>query len=283
MKHIHWFPGHMKKAQNEIEAKLKLVDCVIELLDARIPVSSRNEILFKLTSNKKRLIVLTKADLADSNVNKLWIEYYKSAGFKAIFADLNNQKDINRIIKEAEELGKDKHEKQIQKGMKPQPIRAMVIGIPNVGKSTLINKMAHRKAASVENKPGHTKSQQWIKVSNKFELLDTPGILQSNYDDKKIAVNLALVGSINENILPNDELAHILLSFLKDNYLEHTKARFNLVNIDDNYAAFEQIALNRGLKNKGSLDISSAHKLLLNEFKNGKIAPISLESPELCH
>lgn len=283
MKQIHWFPGHMKKAQNEIEAKLKLVDCVIELLDARIPVSSRNEILFKLTSNKKRLIVLTKADLADSNVTKLWIEYYKSVGFKAIFADLNNQKDINRIIKEAEELGKDKHEKQIQKGMKPQPIRAMVIGIPNVGKSTLINKMAHRKAASVENKPGHTKSQQWIKVSNKFELLDTPGILQSNYDDKKIAVNLALVGSINENILPNDELAHILLSFLKDNYLEHTKARFNLVNIDDNYAAFEQIALNRGLKNKGGLDISSAHKLLLNEFKNGKIAPISLESPELCH
>ena len=169
----------MKKATIQIEDKLKIVDCVIELLDARIPLSSRNNELFKLTKNKKRLVVLTKTDLADKIVTNNWIEKFKNEGFEAIFANLNDNKDINKIIKHAENLGSEKHIKEIAKGMKPQPIRAMIIGIPNVGKSTLINKIAKRKAASVENKPGHTKSQHWIKVSNKFELLAPPGILMS--------------------------------------------------------------------------------------------------------
>lgn len=280
MKQVHWFPGHMKKAQNEIEAKLKLVDCVIELLDARIPFSSRNLTLFEITKAKKRLIVLTKADLADPKVTSLWVEHFKANGAEVIFADLNNQKDIQSIVKNAEKLGDEKHAKELARGMKPQPVRAMIIGIPNVGKSTLINKIAKRKAASVENKPGHTKSQQWIKVSKQFELLDTPGILQSSYEDKDVAVSLALVGSINENILPFDELTDILLSFLKKNYPNEVKARYGLDKLDDNnHLILTSIAQNRGLMMKGGLDITKAEKLLLNEFKNGKIARISLEQP----
>ena len=276
-KEIHWFPGHMKKAQNQIDAKLKIVDCVIELLDARIPFSSRNEYLYKLTSSKERLVVLTKADLADPIITKEWISYFKNNNSKAIFADLNNPKDIKNIILEAEKCGDKKHEKEIKRGLKPSPVRAMIVGIPNVGKSTLINKIANRKAASVENKPGHTKSQQWIKVSNKFELLDTPGILQSSYEDKKKAINLALVGSINQNILPNDELANHLLDFLKEYYKDELVKRYSLSNLDENHLILEEIARNRGLLQKGGLDIQKAEILLLNEFKNGVIGKCSLE------
>lgn len=276
-KEIHWFPGHMKKAQNQIDAKLKIVDCVIELLDARIPFSSRNDYLYKLTSSKERLVVLTKADLADPKITKEWISYFKNNNSKAIFADLNNPKDIKNIILEAEKCGDKKHEKEIKRGLKPSPVRAMIVGIPNVGKSTLINKIANRKAASVENKPGHTKSQQWIKVSNKFELLDTPGILQSSYEDKNKAINLALVGSINQNILPNDELANHLLDFLKEFYKDELVKRYSLSNLDENHLILEEIARNRGLLQKGGLDIQKAEILLLNEFKNGVIGKCSLE------
>ncbi len=280
---IHWFPGHMKKASIQIEEKLKIIDCVIELLDARIPFSSRNNQLFELTKNKKRLVVLTKADLADDKITKKWINYFNSVGFAAIFADVNNQKDIQNIIKNAETLGEDKHKKEIAKGMKPQPIRSMIIGIPNVGKSTLINKIAKRKATSVENKPGHTKSQQWIKVSNRFELLDTPGILQSSYDDKDKAINLALIGSINENILPNEELCDYLLNYLKANYPNLLMDRYRLSELDDdNNKVLSDIAKRRGLIDKGGLDIDKAQKLLLNEFKNGKLGKASLESEPKC-
>lgn len=281
-KAIHWFPGHMKKAQNEIIEKIKLVDCVIELLDARIPLSSRNDFLFKVSSNKKRLIVLTKSDLADPILNDKWIQYFKKNDISCMFADLNNKSDVKKIIASTEKLGKEKQDKQISKGMKPQPIRAMIFGIPNVGKSTLINKISNRKAASVMNKPGHTKSQQWIKVSNKFELLDTPGVLQSSYDDKEKAINLALTGSINENILPDDFLADYLLTFLKTNYPNLLKDRYN-INIDqDNENILLQIAKNRGLLEGGSLSKNRAIKVLLNEFKNGLIGRITLERETKC-
>lgn len=280
-KNIHWFPGHMKKAQNEIIEKLKLVDCVIELLDARIPFSSRNDFLYKISSNKKRLIVLTKSDLADPLINNKWINFFKANGYSCIFANLNNQSDVKKIILETEKLGKEKQDKQISKGMKPQPIRAMIFGIPNVGKSTLINKMAKRKAASVMNKPGHTKSQQWIKVSNKFELLDTPGILQTNYEDKNKAINLALTGSINENILPDEELSNYLLDYLKKEYLDLLIKRYD-IELSDNENILLQIAKKRGLLENGKPNTLKASKLLLNEFKNGIIGQISLEKETKC-
>ena len=278
MKQIHWYPGHMKKAQIDIQEKVKIVDLVIELLDARIPLSSRNPTLFKLTQSKNRLVVLTKADLADPKVTENWVTYFKNAGFEAIFVDLANEKDVKNIIKTAEKCSESRNQKLIAKGMKPQPIRAMVIGIPNVGKSTLINKIAKRNAASVENKPGHTKAQQWIKVSDKFQLLDTPGILPSNYDDKNAAINLALVGSINEEILPEEELANIALDYLKKYYPDNLKNRFSYLDLNvSNEDIIALIAKNRGYFVKGGLDISKAQKVFLNELKNGILGKISFE------
>lgn len=278
MSQIHWYPGHMKKAQIDIEDKIKIVDLVIELLDARIPISSRNPTLFKLTQNKNRLVVLTKNDLADPIITKNWINHFREMGFSTIFADLNKDKDVKNIIKSAEELGKVKNDKLVAKGMKPQPIRAMIIGIPNVGKSTLINKISKRNAASVENKPGHTKSQQWIKVSDRFQLLDTPGILPSNYEDKNTALNLALVGSINEEILPLEELADYSLSFLKEHYPDNLKRRFEYINLDSsNDEIISLIANKRGYFVKGGIDAYKTQKVFLNELKNGILGQISFE------
>ena len=278
MKQIHWYPGHMKKAQIEVQEKLKLVDVIVELLDARIPFSSRNEVLYKITKDKLRLVVLTKTDLADQKETQKWINFFKNLGFSAIFADLNNTTDVKNIIKEVERLGENKNQKYIAKGMKPQPVRAMIIGIPNVGKSTLINKISGRHAASVQNKPGHTKAQQWIKVLNKFELLDTPGILPPSYDDPKKAINLALVGSVNAEILPNDELAKIAFDFVKTNYPEYLKARFEYLDLSkSNDECFEEIAYKRGYLTKGGQDIEKAYKVFLNEVKNGLLGKITFE------
>ena len=279
MKQIHWYPGHMKKAQIDIEERIKIVDLVIELLDARIPLSSRNPLLFKLSQNKKRLVVLTKNDLADPKITERWISHFKNEGFDAIFADLNKDKDIKNIIKSAEKLGEEKNNKLVAKGMKPQPIRAMIIGIPNVGKSTLINKIAKRNAASVQNKPGHTKAQQWIKVSDRFQLLDTPGILPSNYEDKNVALNLALVGSINEEILPLEELATYSFNYLKENYKDSLIKRFDYLDLNlSSEGNFSLIAKRRGYFTKDGLDVSKAHKVFLNELKNGILGQISFET-----
>ena len=278
MKQIHWYPGHMKKAQIEVQERLKLVDVIVELLDARIPVSSRNEVLYKITKDKMRLVVLTKTDLADQKETIKWTNLFEKQGFSAVFADLNNQSDIKKIIKEVEKLGENKNQKFIAKGMKPQPVRAMIIGIPNVGKSTLINKISGRHAASVENKPGHTKAQQWIKVSNKFELLDTPGILPPSYDDPEKAINLALVGSVNAEILPNEELAKHAFDFVKENYPEYLKTRFEYLDLNkDNETCFEEIAYKRGYFTKGGQDIEKAYKVFLNEVKNGLLGKITFE------
>ena len=278
MQQIHWYPGHMKKAQIDIQEKVKLVELVIELLDARIPLSSRNPTLFKLTQNKNRLVVLTKNDLADPEMTQKWLKHFKDAGFEAIFVDLNKDKDVKSIIKNAEKLAENKNQKLVAKGMKPQPIRAMIIGIPNVGKSTLINKIAKRNAASVENKPGHTRAQQWIKVSDKFQLLDTPGILPSNYDEKSTAINLALTGSINEEVLPVEELANYALNFIKEYYPNNLKNRFDYISLESsNEDIFSQIAKKRGYFTKDGLDLYKCQKVFLNELKNGILGQISFE------
>ena len=224
---------------------------------------------------------LTKKDLADAYQTDKWIEFFEAQGFKAVFADLNDEKDIKNIVRKIEELGSIKNAKYAAKGMKPQPVRAMIVGIPNVGKSTLINKISGRKAASVENKPGHTKAQQWIKVSEKFELLDTPGILQPSYNDGKNAINLALIGSMNENILPNDQLATIAFIYLLQNYKKQLLQRYPYVDFDKNVEDnFKQIARKRGYLVKGGEDIEKAYKVFLNEVKNGVLGPITFERVE---
>lgn len=281
-KNIHWFPGHMQKATKEISERLKIIDVIIELLDARAPLASRNDVLLDLTKNKKRLVVLTKCDLADDKITRLWMEFFKKQGAFVVTLDQSNKKLLESLKDSIEELGAEKQEKLIKKGMKPQPIRAMIVGIPNVGKSTLINRIAKKRAASVQNTPGHTRAQQWIKVNKDFELLDTPGILPPNYSNPTNAINLALLGSIKETILPLDELGDKLLDFLKENYADFLKARFQIEfkNDEENYEILTKIAQRRGLITNKEFDIGRANILVLKEFKDGLIGKISLEKPQ---
>ncbi len=278
-KSIHWFPGHMQKALREIEERVKIMDVVIELLDSRAPLSCRNEYLYEITKHKKRLVVLTKYDLADTKKVEEWVKYFEDNGNLIVLADLNNKQTINEIIKKVELLGEEKHEKERRKGMKPQPLKTMIIGIPNVGKSTLINKLARRKAASVQNTPGHTRSQQWIKVGNSFELLDTPGVLPAYYEDKNHVINLALIGSIKQDILPISDLVDTLLNFLKENYCSDLQKLYDINDeqIKDNNLILEQIAKRRGLLSSKGYEISRAEVLLLKEFKDGIICKVCLE------
>ena len=278
MANIHWFPGHMNKALNEIKEKVKLVDVVIELLDTRIPYSSFNDEFEKFVTNKKRLFVFTKADLADPSITQGWIDQFKAEGKDYLFLDIIHD-NVNVILtKKITELAKDKHEKERSRGMKPQPVRAMIIGIPNVGKSSLINKLAKRKVAGVENRPGFTRGEQMIKINNDFLLVDTPGVLPMNYENKKKAMHLALVGSIKEEILPILDMADYLLDFFKEHYPHVLEARFDIKEISENHAVLEEIAKKRGLLGQsGVLQIENAASLLLKEFKDGKLGRISLE------
>ena len=275
---IHWFPGHMNKALNEVENKVKLVDVIIELFDARAPISSINENLGKITANKKKLVVLTKTDLADPVQTKKWMEVL-SKQFDAILSlDLKSSNAEALLSKAVVSLGKDKWAKEMAKGMKPQPIRTMIIGIPNVGKSSLINRLAKRKAAGVQNKPGYTRGEQWIKVNKDFLLLDTPGILPMSYENQKKAANLALIGAIREDILPNEQLGEILISFLKIHYPDALKARFDINEITDRLSILNQICERRKIVNSvGENDLLRAESLLLKEFKDGLLGKITLE------
>ena len=275
---IHWFPGHMNKALNEVENKVKLVDVIIELFDARAPLSSINENLEKLTTNKKKLIVLTKIDLADQEQNKNWVNYLKSKYDAVISLDLKKGNAESILSKAVVELGKEKHAKEIARGMKPQPIRAMIIGIPNVGKSSLINRLAKRKAAGVQNKPGYTRGEQWISVNKDFLLLDTPGILPMNYENQKKAANLALIGAIREDILPNEVLGEYLLKLLKERYPDSLFNRFDIKEIGDRLTVLNQIAERRKIVNStGENDLLRAEAVLLKEFKDGLLGNITLE------
>ena len=267
----------MKKALNKVEDKIKLVDVIIELLDARAPKSSINEDLTKLIQNKKRIIVLSKKDLADENETSKWISYFKNENENVLCLDLSKP-NIDKILSsEVAKVGKSIWEKQAKKGMKPQPIKTMIIGIPNVGKSSLINRFAKRNAAGVENKPGFTRGEQWIKVSKEFILLDTPGILPMNYEDKTKAMHLALLGSIKEEILPKEDMCLYLNDFLKKNYPNALKDRFGI----DEIISFEETILKicevRKLMLSGKPDKNRAMSILLNEFKNGLLGKVTLE------
>ena len=277
MSQIHWFPGHMKKALNEIEAKIKLVDIVIEILDARAPLSSINPEFEKRLQNKKRIFVLSKADLADPSETLKWEQYFKKSVDSLLILNLNEQKSTQIISNEVKRLGEEKHAKEKAKGMKPQPLKTMIIGIPNVGKSSLINRLAKRSAAGVQNKPGYTRGEQYIKVNNDFILLDTPGVLPMNYEDKTKAINLALLGSIREEILPNEDLAFYLIKYLNKFYPHSLEERFEISDLSDGVQVIDSICKKRGLLTGGSYDVSRGYALLLKEFKDGKLGRITLE------
>ena len=273
MNQIHWFPGHMKKALNEIEAKIKLVDIVIEILDARCPLSSINPEFEKRIQNKKRIVIFSKADLADPSETKKWEQYFQKRVDSLLILNLNDPKSEKIISNEVKKLGVEKHAKEAAKGMKPQPLKTMIIGIPNVGKSSLINRLAKRSAAGVQNKPGYTRGEQFIKVNNDFILLDTPGVLPMNYEDKNVAINLALVGSVREDILPNEDLAVYLIKYLSKNYPDALENRFGITDLSNFEEVIHLICQKRGLLS----DNERAYSLLLKEFKEGKLGLISLE------
>lgn len=275
---IHWFPGHMNKALHEVEEKIKIVDIIVELLDARAPLSSINEQLEKTIGQKKKVIVLSKPDLADPIQTEKWKQYLQKDGNQVLVLNLTNPSSTKEIANAINILGQEKWAKQKAKGMKPQPIRTMILGIPNVGKSSLINRIAKRSAAGVQNKPGYTRGEQWIKVSNEFLLLDTPGILPMSYDNQKKAINLALLGAIREDILPKSDLVEALLKILKEKYPGGLKERFGIEEISTQQDIIKTISSKRGvITNKGEIDVAKCENLLLKEFKDGLLGRMTLE------
>lgn len=279
---IQWFPGHMAKATREIEARLKLVDLIIELRDARAPLSTANPMIVGL-KNKPHLVILTKIDLADDAKTKAWVEALSQGNQKAIGMDLTHFHSYQKIVNASKELLKDKMAREKAKGLKPRPIRAMVVGIPNVGKSTLINRLANRKATVTGDKPGVTKSQQIIKVSQDFELFDTPGILWPKFDDIDVGMHIALVGSIKSTILPHDEIYIYAMKYLSTHYPAYLKQRYDLVIDLDNVQwiedSFKHISEVRHFaKVRGDIDYDRVMELVFNDILKGQLGKVSWQS-----
>ncbi|MFL0249873.1 ribosome biogenesis GTPase YlqF [Clostridium neuense] len=278
---INWFPGHMAKTRREIKENLKLVDAVIEIRDSRIVKSSANPEIDKICANKPRVILLNKCDLAEDSVNSQWIKYLSTDKINVLPVNCLNGKGLNKIRPALNVILKDKLEKLKNKGIQNYVIRVMVVGIPNVGKSSFINKMARNNIAKIGNKPGVTKSRQWIKTDIGIELMDTPGILWPKFEDENVGINLAFTGAIKDEILDIEELALKLVGFLQDNYSSKIKERYKLEEICENpLDNMENIARKRGaLLKGGEIDYNRVSVMLLDEFRDGKLGNISLERP----
>ncbi|MYL28322.1 MULTISPECIES: ribosome biogenesis GTPase YlqF [Halobacillus] len=278
---IQWFPGHMAKAKREVAEKLKLVDFVIELVDARAPLSSQNPMLHGILQEKPKMVVLMKKDLADPGVTEQWIEYFQNRNIPAVAIEANQKQDVQRVIQKAKALGKEKIDKLVAKGIRPRASRAMIIGIPNVGKSTLINRLVNKRAAKTGDKPGVTTKQQWIKVKKEFELLDTPGILWPKFEEEEVGYRLASIGTIKDQILPKEDVAAYVLDFLSREYPRLLEERFGLEQVDDMMEVFEHIGKKRGcLESGGHVNFEKVSDIILQDLRTGKLGLISLETPE---
>jgi len=277
---IQWFPGHMAKAKREIIESLNKVDIVFELYDARIPFSSKNPMVDEIVKNKPRLVLLNKSSIADKKTTKLWIDYYKNKGILALDIDSINGYNINKIVDYSKIALKETYEKREKKGIKSKQIKALIIGIPNVGKSTLINKLAKRKATNVGDKPGVTKAQSWIKVSDDLFLLDTPGVLWPKFEDQMVGLRLAICGSIKDDILDKIDISLGAIELIKARYPEMLKERYKLDNLESNEEILNNIAKNRGcLLKGGEPDLLRCATLLLNDIRNIRIGAMSYEEP----
>jgi ribosome biogenesis GTPase A len=278
--HFQWYPGHMTKAKRMMQEDIKLIDLIIELVDARVPVSSRNPDIDELGRNKARLILLNKADLADEKYSELWEKYFKNQGYYVVKVNSRlglGMKSINGIIKEA---CREKTERDRKRGILNRPVRAMVVGIPNVGKSTFINTLAGRACAKTGNKPGVTKGKQWIKLNKNVELLDTPGILWPKFDDQFVGLKLALIGSIKDEILNTEEMSLKLIGLLNEYYKGVLKERYGTDEKEPALSQLEQIAESRACRQKGGeLDYEKAAVILLDDFRSGKLGKITLDFP----
>lgn len=279
--HFQWYPGHMTKAKRMMEENIKLIDLVIELVDARIPISSRNPEIDGLCRNKARLILLNKSDLAKEQCNDAWVEYFKEKGFFAVKVNSKKGGGIKSIQNVIQEACKEKTERDQKRGILNRPVRAMVVGIPNVGKSTFINALAGKACTKTGNRPGVTKGKQWIRLNKSVELLDTPGILWPKFEDQKVGLRLAFIGSIKEDILNAQELSMELTDFLGKFYAGSLKEKYQIEEETDSFACLQNIARSRHCLIKGSeLDTEKAAKLLLDDFRNGRLGKITLEFPQ---
>ena len=275
---INWYPGHMTKAVRQMKEDIKLIDLVIELLDARIPLSSRNPDIDDLGKNKARLVLLNKSDLADETDNNKWIQYFKDKGIIALKINSKNKQGIKEINNAVQIACKEKIERDKKRGIINRPVRAMVVGIPNVGKSTFINAYAGRAAAKTGNKPGVTKGKQWIKLNKNLELLDTPGILWPKFDNQTIGMHLAFIGSINDNILDVTELAYQLVKLLATTYPKVVVERYKIEGHEDPLQVMYQVAEVRGCKLKGNQpDLEKTSKIIMDDFRAGKLGRITLD------
>lgn len=278
---LQWYPGHMTKAKRQMQEDLKLIDLIIELVDARVPLSSRNPDIDQLGQNKSRLILLNKADLADERQNEAWKEYFQSKGFYVVKVDSRNGAGMKTIQNVIQEACKEKIERDRRREIKNRPIRAMVAGIPNVGKSTFINTFAGKACAKTGNKPGVTKGKQWIRLNKNVELLDTPGILWAKFEDQLVGIRLACVGSIKDDILNIEELALWLLEKLKKDYPGFLEKRYGISEEGTPLETLEAIAKARGCLKRGEeLDYVKASGLIFDDFRGGKIGRITLEWAE---
>lgn len=275
MGNINWYPGHMKKTREMIQSNLKLVDIIIEILDARIPNSSKNPIINEITATKKRIILLNKADLADKRETYEWIRLFEKEGYKAIEIDALTGRGIDKLYKILNEFQAERDEKK----RNSRPLRIMILGVPNVGKSSLINRLSGRKSTKTGNKPGITKGKQWISLENGMQLLDTPGILWPKFEEPEVGLNLAFAGSIKDEILEIQDIGYELIGFLADNYPEEFMNRYKLSDLsDDKLTNMEALALKRGFILPGKrIDYERTARTVIDEFRAGKIGKITLE------
>ncbi len=280
---VQWFPGHMAKTRRLIKESLPFVDLVTEIVDARIPMSSSNPELKEMIGNKPRIVLLNKCDVADEKATAKWVEYYRKNGMYAIPVDCRSGKGLNAYLPLVREVLKDKIQRNTEKGMVGKPLRVMVVGIPNTGKSSFINKMAGRNRAKVADKPGVTRSNSWFAVGNGVELLDTPGVLWPKFEDKAVGDKLAFIGSVKDEILDSELLAIRLINVLKNGYTERIKERFKITDFEDkeDYEILEMIGRKRGmLISGGEIDTERASIMLLDEYRGGKLGRLTLELPE---
>ncbi|AYC29223.1 ribosome biogenesis GTPase YlqF [Paenisporosarcina cavernae] len=276
---IQWFPGHMAKARREVTEKLKLVDIIFELVDARLPLSSRNPMIDEVVGQKVRLLILNKADMADEQETKRWISYFEEQGKRAIAINSLEGKGLQVVTKAAGELLSEKWERMAARGLKPRAIRAMIVGIPNVGKSTLINRLAKKNIAKTGNTPGVTKAQQWIKVGKELELLDTPGILWPKFEDQTVGYKLALTGAIKDTITNMEDLAVYGLHFLHEHYPARLQERYGLTEIDEDLVnVFDHIGkLRRTFAGGGEIDYDAVSELIVRDIRGQQLGRLSFD------
>ncbi len=276
-----WYPGHMTKARRMMQEDSRLVDLVIEIVDARVPMSSRNPDIDEIGKNKFRIILLNKVDLADPEFNALWKKYFEEKGFFVQEINSKSGMGVKNIQPLVQKACQEKIERDRKRGIINRPVRAMVAGIPNVGKSTFINSFAGRACTKTGNKPGVTKGKQWVRLGKNLELLDTPGILWPRFEDQKVGERLAMIGSINDEILHGDELAAAILSFLYEKYPKALEERYQIILCEDTYKMLEEICVSRRCFLKGEQpDLMRAASIVIDDFRSGKLGRVTLESPK---